>query len=339
MSKLLNYNSSVSTLNLNMEINTKEEKENNSLEGEVKTESKSEDLVDVSIIIPCKNEINTLKSTVDSIMNSQNSLSFEIIVVDDASIDLSTKFLKSDSNKDIYKDVILIKTNNVGCAVARNAGAKVAKGKYLFFCDAHIKVANGWLDNLVNTLKNTGAHLVTPCIGDMANTLSECYGGTWNDKLQFTWLLTKPKGITEIPMAGAAALGITKEVFKKINGFNHFFQVYGVEDQELCLKAWLYGYKLVVNPNVKVQHLFRAKHPYQVTTANVIFNMLCLTYSHFRKERIVKTVDIVKSSRFFDMAVADIRLNMGLIMKQREQYFKERMYNDDFFFKKFNILF
>lgn len=90
-------------------------------------------LIDVSIIIPCKNEVNNLKSTVDSIMESKNVLRSEIIVVDDASIDLSTEFLSSDLYKDTYKDIILLKTNNVGVAKAKNIGGKIAKGKYLFF--------------------------------------------------------------------------------------------------------------------------------------------------------------------------------------------------------------
>ncbi|MCH5138483.1 glycosyltransferase family 2 protein [Clostridiaceae bacterium UIB06] len=129
------------------------------------------DLVDVSVIIPCKNEVENLESTVSSIINSKNYLNFEIIIVDDASTDLSTQFLES--NKDIYKDVTLIKATNLGAAEARNTGAKFARGKYLFFCDAHVKVPDLWLDNLVNTLKNANASLVAPCIVDMTNTLEQ----------------------------------------------------------------------------------------------------------------------------------------------------------------------
>lgn len=301
--------------------------------------SKPESLIDVSVIIPCKNEVNNLKSTVDSIMNSKNSLSFEIIVVDDASMDLSTEFLSSDLNKNIYKDIVLVKTNNVGAAEARNIGGKAAKGKYLFFCDAHVKVPDGWLDSLVNTLKDCNADLVAPCIVDMSNITSAGYGQTWDNQLKITWLTSNPGNIVEIPIACGCAFGITKEAFEKIGGFDHFFQVWGKEDEELCFKAWLYGYKTIVDPEVKVQHLFRPRHPYQVTTANVTYNMLCIAYSHFKKERIIKTINIAKNDFFFSTASADIKKNLDLILKQREQYFKERVYDDDFFFEKFNILF
>lgn len=306
---------------------------------EIKSESQKQPSVDVSVIIPCKNEINNLKPTVDSIMKSRNTLSFEIIVVDDASEDLSTEFIKSNLYKDNYKDVVLVKTNNIGAAEARNAGAKVAKGNYLFFCDAHVKVPNGWLDDLVDTLKGTKADLIAPCIVDMSNTSAAGYGQTWDNQLKITWITNNPRNVAEIPIACGCTFGITKEAFEKIDGFDHFFQVWGKEDEELCFKAWLYGYKTVVNPDVKVRHLFRPKHPYQVAAANVTYNMLCIAYSHFGKERLVKAIDIAKNNFFFSSVSEDIKLNLDLILKQREKYFKERMYNDDFFFEKFNIQF
>ncbi len=337
MSESLNYNNSLAELNI--EHRTKRAKEKTLFESKIKEEPKLEDLIDVSVIVPCKNEVDNLKSTVDSIMKSKNSLNFEIIVVDDASTDLSTEFLKSVLNKDIYKDVTLIKANNVGAAEARNAGAKFARGKYLFFCDAHVKVPDLWLDNLVNALKNNNAHLVAPCIVDMSNTSAAGYGQTWDDQLKITWLTNNPKGIAEIPIACGCAFGITREAFEKVNGFDHFFQVWGKEDEELCFKSWLYGYRIVINPEVKVQHLFRARHPYEVTTANVTYNMLCIAYSHLGKERLIKVINTAKNDYFFSKAAADIKLNMDLIFKQREKYFKERFYNDEFFFKKFNIPF
>jgi len=295
--------------------------------------------VDVSIIIPCKNEANNLKWTIDSLMMSQNSLKFEIIVVDDGSQDNCTEFLKDKQYKGRYKNIILVNRNNVGAAQARNEGAEIARGKYFFFCDAHIKVPDKWLDNLVNTLRYCNVDLVAPCIADLRNTAAVGYGQTWDNKLKVKWLLKKPTEGTKIPIAGGAALGITKTAFEKINGFDHIFKVWGKEDEELCLKAWLYGYKIVINPNVKVKHLFRKKHPYEVTQSNVIFNMLCMAYSHFNATRVNKSIRLAKMNGCFRVVNTQIEEAKELIMKQREKYFKERIEDDDYFFKKFNILF
>jgi GT2 family glycosyltransferase len=295
--------------------------------------------VDVSVIIPSKNEGKNLKFTVDSIIKSKNYLGFEVIIVDDESTDSSTEFLNHDSNKNIYKNVILIKTDGLGVAGARNAGAKIAKGNYLFFCDAHIKVPNQWLDNLVSTLKNSNVQIVAPCIVNMKNPLSAGYGMSWDDKLRPIWLPNKFRRISEIPFVCGCAFGITAEVFKKMNGFDRFFQVYGSEDFELCLRAWLYGYKVALNPKVRVEHLFKEVHQYEITASNVIFNILCLAYSHFNKERLIKIINIMKNEYSFSKAAADIKNQADGILRQRERYFKERIYDDNFFFEKFNIHF
>lgn len=294
-----------------------------------------ENAVDVSIIIPCKNEVNNLKWTMDSIIKSENLLTFEIIVIDDASNDGSTEFLET--NLDSYKNIVLIKTSGIGIANARNKGAEIANGKYLIFCDAHIKVPNGWLDDLVNTLDSSKAHLVAPAIEDIKNPLAQTYGATWNYKFKTIWIMNKPNSIAEIPFAGCAALCITKEVFIKIHGFNNLFRDYGVEDQELCLKSWLYGYKLVVNPNIRVKHLFRRTHNYKINPANSIFNTLCLAYCHFDIKRITKIIDVLKDYNSFSSAVMKVKKNQDSLFTLREKYFNERLNDDNFFFKKFNI--
>jgi glycosyltransferase involved in cell wall biosynthesis len=303
----------------------------------VKEKISYNDKVDVSIIIPCKNEAINLKWTLDSILKSNNFLSFEIIVVDDASSDSSTQFLSSNLNKSIYKDVLLTKTDNVGAAQARNAGAKIANGKFLFFCDAHIKVPDHWLDNLVSTLKVSNCDLAAPCILDIHNNLTSGYGMTWSSNLEPRWLESNPIFITEIPFACGCAFVITKKVFDKIHGFDKTFKVYGSEDFEICLKAWLYGYKITINPNVKVSHLFKQKHSYEITYSNLIYNLLCLCYFHFKKERIIKTIELLKSKYYFYSASKNIKSNIDLIYAHRKLYFEERKYEDDFFFKKFSI--
>lgn len=295
--------------------------------------------VDISIIVPCKNEVNNIKWTIDSLLESKNQLKCEIIVVDDASTDGSTEFLKCYISENKYKDIILIKTNNIGAAAARNMGAKASKGKYLFFFDAHVKVPDMWADNLINTLEKAKASLVAPCISDITNSLSVGYGQTWNDEFKITWFSKKPKEGDEIPLAGGAALGITREAFDKIGGFDHLFQVWGREDEEICLKAWLYGYRMVINPDVIVQHLFRKSHPYKVTVENVTYNTICLACSHFEMERIKKVMNIVKRDYYFLTAAREIDKNSHFIISQRINYEIERVYDDKYFFKKFNILF
>ncbi|WBW96636.1 glycosyltransferase family 2 protein [Oceanirhabdus sp. W0125-5] len=294
-----------------------------------------DDNIDVSIIVPCKNEGGNLKWTIDSLMKSQNILKYEIIVVDDGSIDGGSEFLKGQ----LYKKITLIKTNSIGAGQARNIGVEASKGKYVIFCDAHIKVPHRWLDGLINTLKTFNGDIVTPCITDIYNPLAAAYGLTWNKRLSVRWISRKPKMGDEIPFAGAGALCIRKEAFEKIYGFDDLFQVLGAEDQELCLKAWLYGYKIVINPEVKIAHLFNRKRNYKVTSSNIIYNTLSLAYYHFSEIRINKVKKIFMNQMNFPTVQKQIEKNYSQIINRRTLYFNERTYNDDYFFNKFRIHF
>ena len=292
---------------------------------------------EVSVIIPCKNEVNNLRKTVDSIMNSKNKLSYEIIIVNDGSLDGSCDFINT--NIEIYKDIKLISTFNLGAAGSRNFGAKIALGKFLFFCDAHVCVPDYWLDTLIKTLEDNNAHIIAPVIKDMVKENCKGYGQTWNSNLEVMWLLdkTENKGL-EIPIACGCAFGIKKEVFEAIGGFDKYFEVWGKEDEELCFKSWLFGYKIILDVSVEVKHLFRDNHPYVVTHENVIYNFLTMACSHFGTEKLVKALNIARNNDAFSSSAAKLMLNENL-MKQREEYFRKRKYEEDYFFEKFNISF
>ncbi|WIF95778.1 glycosyltransferase [Caminicella sporogenes] len=296
--------------------------------------NKNKILPDASIIVPCRNEVNNLKNTINSLMSSKNSHKFEIIIVDDGSTDRSIEFL----NDFKYDDIILIKTKNAGSAGSRNIGAKEARGRYLFFCDAHISVPNHWIDNLIETMIKHDASAVAPAILNMENDFIVGYGQTWNHTLEIRWLKENPEKITEIPIAPGCAFCITKKAFYSVGGFHPYFEVWGKEDEELSFKLWLFGHKIVVNPNVEVKHLFRKRHPYHVTTGNVIHNLLCIAYSHMEYKNLAKVINFAKKDPFFSSAMAKILLNKDLL-DLRELFFKNRIYDENFFFEKFKIPF
>ena len=60
--------------------------------------------IDVSIILPCKDEGSHLKGTVDGMLQAKTNLSLEIIVVNDNSADGCYNFLLEDKEK--YKKVL-----------------------------------------------------------------------------------------------------------------------------------------------------------------------------------------------------------------------------------------
>lgn len=93
----------------------------------------------VSIIIPSYNNASYLSEAIESVLR-QSSSDFEIIVVDDGSIDGTSDVLKK-----YIRDIKYFYQNNNGPAAARNRGLQEAEGEYVAFLDAD----DLWLPNKI----------------------------------------------------------------------------------------------------------------------------------------------------------------------------------------------
>lgn len=284
-----------------------------------------------SIIIPCKNEGANVKITADSILAATPLDSIEMIIVDDQSTDGCCRFLVEDA---AYAGIKLLSCPGLGAARARNLGASAALGEYLIFCDAHITVPVGWLESLLDTFRRPGVDAASPAIGSLDNPAAVGYGQTWNERLETAWLPPPPKmPITPVPLLPGGCLAVRAEAFRRVGGFDQGFIVWGHEDVELSLKLWLFGFGLYVNPKVKILHLFRKRHPYPVSMDHVNYNLLRMAYSHFKEERIAKIQHQISSGRIVRRVLG------GGALKQRERYFNQRKYDDDWFMRRFGVPF
>lgn len=86
--------------------------------------------VDFSIIIPTYNRSTFIKKTIESALCQEGS--FEIIVVDDGSTDNTEEVVRTLKHDHLH----YYKKNNGERGVARNYGAKKAKGNYVYFLDS-----------------------------------------------------------------------------------------------------------------------------------------------------------------------------------------------------------
>lgn len=86
----------------------------------------------LSVIIPVYNVEPYLEQCLDSVIN-QTYKNIEIICINDGSTDNSLKILEKYKTKD--SRIKIISQKNKGLSEARNAGIKIAKGKYIGFID------------------------------------------------------------------------------------------------------------------------------------------------------------------------------------------------------------
>jgi len=89
----------------------------------------------VSFVIPAYNCAGTITEAAESIVNGNYQKGDEIIIVNDGSVDNTSRVLKS--LQDLYPMIkIIINKRNLGCPATRNIGIEKAKNKLIFNLDS-----------------------------------------------------------------------------------------------------------------------------------------------------------------------------------------------------------
>ena len=111
----------------------------------------------VSVIVPFYNAESHIKTCLDVLLNQDFTKPFEIIMVDDASIDNSRNIVKMHDFPGLR---LYSLPSNSGPAAARNLGLKKAKGEYVFFLDVDDTITANTLSTLYGIAKETACDLV-----------------------------------------------------------------------------------------------------------------------------------------------------------------------------------
>lgn len=92
-----------------------------------------DNLTFISVIVPVYNAERYLSSTINSILG-QTIADFELILVNDGSVDHSEQICKDWASKDVR--VKYVYQTNAGAAASRAHGVEIALGEWIMFCDA-----------------------------------------------------------------------------------------------------------------------------------------------------------------------------------------------------------
>lgn len=217
--------------------------------------------VDVSIIIVNYRTAGLVKNCIDSIIKHAEDVSYEIIVIDNASEDIS--WLNSERVRTVQLD------ENIGFGGANNTGAALACGEVLFFLNPDTVLLNnavGILFDAIRRLPDCGVCGANLYDADLKPLHSYFYC-TMSLKHTFR-SLTMPVGkihhinnqhnfcdrIKSVEYITGADLMITKVLFDEIGGFNGDIFMY-YEDVDLCSRVRRTGRKCYSIPQAKIQHL------------------------------------------------------------------------------------
>lgn len=144
--------------------------------------------LDLSIVIV---NYNTEKLTIDcikSIYSKIKSVSFEVIVVDNASVDNSVPSLEKIQKR--YKNFKLIKSKtNLGFAKGNNEGMKISKGEFVLLLNSDTKIVEDFFSKIIERMnkdKNIG---ISSCALKFPNNEIQASGGYFpNLRRVFYWM-------------------------------------------------------------------------------------------------------------------------------------------------------
>ncbi len=219
----------------------------------------------VSIIIPLFNKLELTQNCIDALYANTEADLFELILVDNASSDGTTEYIKRIAEEKSNVKIIVNK-ENLGFAKANNQGAEIAQGEYLVTLNNDTIVKKGWLGSLLNIAENdksvaaVGAKLLFP-----DNTIQ--HAGVVivknlqrNEPLIATHIFyQQDKNLKEVntllqyQVLTAGCLLIRKEAFFEVGGFDEIYWN-GYEDVDLCFKLKQNNWQLVYQPKSEIIH-------------------------------------------------------------------------------------
>ncbi len=115
----------------------------------------------ISIVIPVYNEEESLKELFKEIDNALQKLKleYEIIFVDDGSVDNSLEIIQNRAKKDIHIRIFSFRKNQ-GKAEAFTLGFQKAKGEYIITLDADLQDKPSEISNLLSEIRKNNADVV-----------------------------------------------------------------------------------------------------------------------------------------------------------------------------------
>lgn len=223
-------------------------------------------MLDVSVIIVNYNTLEVTAKCIDSIYEKTEKISFEVIVVDNASNDGSKDFFGKDHRiKYIYND------ENLGFGKANNLALNSAEGRNILFLNSDTLLINNAikiLSDFLDSHPRKGA-----CGGNLFNfdmmpthSYKKRYYSIWSELncllhcIPTRILKDKNDSFNnsgnpiEVAYVTGADLMVKKRVLDETGSFCPDFFMY-FEDEELCRRIRNHGWKICSVPDAWIMHL------------------------------------------------------------------------------------
>jgi len=220
----------------------------------------------ISIILVNYNGADVLIDCLNSLEKFIPRDNCEIIIVDNNSQDKSVDILN-----DKYPHIKLIKLpKNVGFGAGNNAGAKVAKGEFLFLLNTDTILESNILAHLIELMsENSDVGIIGPKLLFPDGSFQISFSPEISIKGEFAARKLHKNAenenklhiieqdfqdIQEVDIVVGAAFFIRADLFNLLGGFDEKFFMY-FEESDLCQRVRTKGYKVLYTPHVSLIHI------------------------------------------------------------------------------------
>lgn len=203
----------------------------------------------VSVVIPSWNSESQLKQNLPYVFRAAESVSAEIVIVDDNSqLDASSKYLKSLGKKIRYYQ----NKQNGGFSFTVNRGVKEASGELIMLLNTDVRPSP---DCFVNALK----YFEDDSVYALGFNSGEAWmGGEWRGGL-FHHFKVEPnasnKNISNPSLwASGGQAAFSRAKWQELGGMDLIYKPFYWEDTDMGYRAWKRGWKVLWAPECKVVH-------------------------------------------------------------------------------------
>ncbi len=201
----------------------------------------------VSVVMPVRNGEPWLELQLAALAEQTYRGEWEVLVVDNGSTDRTVEV--SESWRDRVPLRVVAAHERPGINVARNAGAELAKGELLLFCDSDDIAAPDWVERMAASALT--CDVVAGRLDE--ETLNVAQGPARRPRIATEHL---PVALEFLPFAPGANFGVWRDVLVDVGFFDERYMC-GNDDVEFSFRVQLNGFRIGYAPDAVVQYRHR----------------------------------------------------------------------------------
>jgi len=267
-----------------------------------------------TVVLPSLNEGRRLLETIQSVLDGAGRHAVEVVVVDDHSDDYSG--FDAAQAFDSGQVRVVSGLRRLGVGQARHLGAQVARGRNLFFLDAHSRTPDGWVDKLNAAMDRCGTNVLygtalRPIVEDPAEeeSVATAYGVRYDTlDLNEHYYPRREQTGAPYPVMGlpGGSMVLARALYDQLGGFDPGLKgPWGQENMELCMRAWMMGYEVRIIPSCVVRTYYKPGEEANpgIKSENLLYNRVRIALLYLGRKRAEKVMNELRQQEWFAEAL------------------------------------